>query len=164
MLLQLRRTPVHLCPLELRKIHSSVNHAVGGFELVPRYRRLEEFYRKHRLEAEASWAAARAAALDIQSKRTADNTALSTSQQESQQTTKLRQTDRQAGRKAQQEDRQEGGQAGRKVGRQASRNPREFTVACCTLAAPTPLHALLSTTASLPHMPSRFSLKSSSAY
>lgn len=61
---QLRRTPVHLCPLELRKIHSSVNHAVGGFELVPRYRRLETFYRRHRLEAEANWVAARAAALD----------------------------------------------------------------------------------------------------
>jgi len=61
---ELRRTPLHLCPLELRKIQSSVNHAVGGFELVPRYRLLATFYRDHKLDAEASWAAARATALD----------------------------------------------------------------------------------------------------
>ena len=55
--------PLHLCPADLRKLASSVNHAVGGFAPVPRYRRLLDFYRQHQLEAEAKWVAGRLAEL-----------------------------------------------------------------------------------------------------
>jgi archaemetzincin len=42
--------PLHLCPVCLRKLQSTL-----GFEVVDRYRKLEEFYRKVRFEEEAQW-------------------------------------------------------------------------------------------------------------
>ena len=47
--------PLLLCPADLRKLGTAVNHAVGGFAPVERYRRLLEFYRAHGFTAEATW-------------------------------------------------------------------------------------------------------------
>ena len=49
------KQPLHLCPADLRKLAASVNHAVGGFAPVPRYRALRTFYDEHGLEPEARW-------------------------------------------------------------------------------------------------------------
>ena len=50
--------PIHLCPLNLRKLH----HAVG-FDLVDRYSKLEGFYREHELVEQADWVEARLAVI-----------------------------------------------------------------------------------------------------
>lgn len=46
--------PMHLCPVDLRKLQWSVE-----FDVVERYRRLEEFCAEHRLVEEAAWIAER---------------------------------------------------------------------------------------------------------
>jgi archaemetzincin len=48
------RHPMHLCPVDLEKLRWNT-----GFDPKERYRRLESFYRKAGLEAEARWAADR---------------------------------------------------------------------------------------------------------
>jgi archaemetzincin len=42
--------PLHLCPVDLRKLHWSI-----GFDVVERYRRLLEFHRQEGFEDEAQW-------------------------------------------------------------------------------------------------------------
>jgi archaemetzincin len=42
--------PLHLCPVDLRKLHSSI-----GFDLVEGYRRLAEFDRQAGFDDEAGW-------------------------------------------------------------------------------------------------------------
>jgi archaemetzincin len=42
--------PLHLCPVCLRKLYFNV-----GFDIVERYRDLQEFYRKVDMKAEAEW-------------------------------------------------------------------------------------------------------------
>jgi len=42
--------PLHLCPMCLRKLHSSV-----GFDIVERYRGLKEFYAAHGIPKESAW-------------------------------------------------------------------------------------------------------------
>ena len=42
--------PLHLCPVDLRKLHDSI-----GFDVVERYRRLRAFYRKAGFGDEADW-------------------------------------------------------------------------------------------------------------
>ena len=42
--------PLHLCPIDLRKLHHSI-----GFEPLARYRNLGSFYREHGLDEEARW-------------------------------------------------------------------------------------------------------------
>lgn len=44
------RQPMHLCPVDLRKLHTLV-----GFDVCGRYRSLGEFYHKHGLSQEAEW-------------------------------------------------------------------------------------------------------------
>ncbi|MEO0413396.1 MAG: archaemetzincin [Verrucomicrobiota bacterium] len=44
------RTPLHLCPICLRKLHTA-----NDFPLLQRYRQLETFYRKIELEPELQW-------------------------------------------------------------------------------------------------------------
>lgn len=44
------RHPMHLCPIDLRKLQWNV-----GFDAKERYRKLAEFYRKRGLKAEAEW-------------------------------------------------------------------------------------------------------------
>jgi len=55
---EMDRTPLHLCPVCLRKLQ----HAVG-FDVLSRYRALEALYRREGLLDEAGWAAARVAHL-----------------------------------------------------------------------------------------------------
>jgi archaemetzincin len=47
---ELDAAPMHVCPVCLRKLHSSV-----GFSPAARYASLESFYRSHGLLAEAEW-------------------------------------------------------------------------------------------------------------
>jgi archaemetzincin len=42
--------PIHLCPVDLRKMQQSV-----GFDMVERYRGIEQFYRRSGLIEEADW-------------------------------------------------------------------------------------------------------------
>ena len=49
------RQPLHLCPADLRKLALAVNHAVGGFDPVARYRRLRGLYEAYGLRDEAGW-------------------------------------------------------------------------------------------------------------
>lgn len=51
--------PLLLCPADLRKLATAVNHAVGGFAPIARYRRLLEFYHEHGFATEATWVDAR---------------------------------------------------------------------------------------------------------
>ncbi len=51
-------TPLHLCPICLRKLH-----AANDFPIQHRYRQLEAFYRSTKLDEEAEWAAQRVKAL-----------------------------------------------------------------------------------------------------
>ena len=44
------RQPMHLCPVDLRKLHTLV-----GFDVCERYSSLQEFYVKHGLKEEAAW-------------------------------------------------------------------------------------------------------------
>lgn len=44
------RQPMHLCPVDLRKLHTLV-----GFSVLDRYRQLLEFYKSHGFREEASW-------------------------------------------------------------------------------------------------------------
>ncbi|KAK7481609.1 hypothetical protein BaRGS_00027125 [Batillaria attramentaria] len=44
------RQPMHLCPVDLRKLHTLV-----GFDIRARYKSLLEFYRQHGLEEEEEW-------------------------------------------------------------------------------------------------------------
>lgn len=52
------RQPMHLCPVDLRKLQTLV-----GFNVGDRYRSLLEFYRKHSLTVEAEWVQRRLAYL-----------------------------------------------------------------------------------------------------
>lgn len=72
---EIRGAPLHLCPIELRKIGSSVNHAAGGFDAVERYRALAAFYGANRLSAEAEWVTRRAAEVVQLAKRAAKKAA-----------------------------------------------------------------------------------------
>lgn len=47
---ELDGSPLHVCPVDLRKLQWSV-----GFDVMERYRRLRDFYRKAGLDDEASW-------------------------------------------------------------------------------------------------------------
>ena len=47
---ELDGSPLHLCPVDLRKLQSSV-----GFDVMERYRRLRDFYRQAGLNEEAAW-------------------------------------------------------------------------------------------------------------
>jgi len=49
-LAEMDATPLHLCPVCLRKMQFAV-----GFNLVTRYRKMHAFYKKHGLDAEAEW-------------------------------------------------------------------------------------------------------------
>jgi archaemetzincin len=42
--------PLHLCPVDLRKLQWSI-----GFDVVERYRRLRDFHRQTEFEDEAQW-------------------------------------------------------------------------------------------------------------
>jgi archaemetzincin len=44
------RRPLHLCPIDLRKLHWSL-----GFDVAERYRRLRDFWRSVNVAAEADW-------------------------------------------------------------------------------------------------------------
>jgi len=46
--------PIHLCPVELRKVHWAV-----GLDPVERYESLEQFYSRHGFDREAAWVASR---------------------------------------------------------------------------------------------------------
>ncbi len=48
------RSPIHLCPVCLRKLRHSV-----GFDLLDRYRALKTFYRQRGLESESKWLGSR---------------------------------------------------------------------------------------------------------
>eukprot|EP00667_Euglena_gracilis_P012918 EG_transcript_13293 len=48
------RLPMHLCPIDLRKLQF-----VCKFKVVARYQRLRAFYERHRMAAEAEWVARR---------------------------------------------------------------------------------------------------------
>lgn len=52
------RRPLHLCPVDLRKLHWAL-----GVDLVERYRRLLAFWRAHGIADEAAWVERRLAAL-----------------------------------------------------------------------------------------------------
>lgn len=53
------RRPIHLCPVDLRKLHWSVK-----FDPVHRYRQLAAFYRQFGFEAEADWVRRRLSLVD----------------------------------------------------------------------------------------------------
>lgn len=50
--------PLHLCPVDLRKLYESV-----GFDIIERYQRLQDFYERGGLEDEAQWVNRRLARL-----------------------------------------------------------------------------------------------------
>ena len=53
------RNPLHLCPVDLRKLHHSV-----GFDVVDRYRKLRDFWREAGCTEEAAWLTERLRLLD----------------------------------------------------------------------------------------------------
>jgi archaemetzincin len=53
------RSPLHLCPVCLRKLQWN-----RGFDVVSRYQRLLAFYRDHVLDEEAGWMARRIARVE----------------------------------------------------------------------------------------------------
>ncbi len=53
--------PIHLCPVCLRKLQHNIE-----FEVEKRYRALEDFYRRHGLDAEADWVKGRLAAIRVE--------------------------------------------------------------------------------------------------
>ena len=67
--------PLHLCPVDLRKLCTAVNYAVGGLEPVRRYQQLHAWYIEHGLDREAAFAAARLRALGGCASDAADETA-----------------------------------------------------------------------------------------
>ena len=55
------RQSMHLCPVDLRKLHTLI-----GFDVLERYKKLKEFFTKHHLEAERVWTSKRLAFLTNQ--------------------------------------------------------------------------------------------------
>jgi archaemetzincin len=53
-LLESDSRPIHLCPVCLRKLHHNI-----GFDLVERYRKLKDFYKRYGLGPEAEWISSR---------------------------------------------------------------------------------------------------------
>ncbi len=53
------RRPLHVCPVDLRKLHSTI-----GFDIVERYRALLRFWREAGVEEEAEWIARRLAFIE----------------------------------------------------------------------------------------------------
>lgn len=53
------RRPLHLCPVDLRKLQWAL-----GFDIGEHYRRLEAFWRQEGVDDEAAWIARRLAAIE----------------------------------------------------------------------------------------------------
>ena len=57
------RQPIHLCPVDLRKLQTLV-----GFDILQRYRDLQKFYEKHGMDDEAEWVKRRVKAIEDRKK------------------------------------------------------------------------------------------------